>query len=149
VPEGKQLSPMSCPDEDWVGCATRTISKELASSGGASTACSIKIDVPTWHPSADTTLKKRLAAEILNEVRSSGYDPAKVVAKDFNVYDPDLTLMITDTEGNTMMQGCRLNAFGSPHCVWHLFGQAPKDKLERDVMQMPYVIFDSKQPPAR
>lgn len=149
IQEGRRIQSMSCPDaENWVGCVRRGMPQELPS-GGVSAVCSIRIDVPTWHPSADTPFKRRLAAGILSELRNSGFDPAKVVAKDFNVYDPDLWLLITDTEGNTMVQGCFLNVFGSPHCGWRLFGQAPQDRLERDVMQMPYVVFDSKQRPSR
>jgi hypothetical protein len=101
--------------------------------------------VTQWHPTPDGPAKRKLATEVLDELRQRGYDPLSVTARDFNVDDPELLLYITEADGQKAMQGCRLNAFGIPHCEWHLFGQAPERKLEESVMQMPYIILDATQ----
>ena len=156
--DGQRIEKISCPDSaSWISCARRATTGSV--SGGApgisptaasdlSSAvptCRYLLTVPQWRPTPDGAAKRELAAEILDESRRRGYDPARVIARDFNVDDPELLLYITDIDGQKEMQGCRFNAFGRPHCQWHLFGQAPERGLEDSVMQMPYVILDAAQ----
>lgn len=143
IPEGRRISSMSCPEaEDWVGCVVRGMPQEFPS-GSASAACSTQIDVPTWRASAATPAKKRLAAELVQELMSgAGYsDPKAIYVRDFNMDDPELLFYIVDAEGKDNLQGCHFDASQHPHCGWHLFGQAPVEKLKRDVMARPYKLF--------
>lgn len=94
-----------------------------------------------WHPSPDSPLKRRLAAELLKEIMPPGLNLKAVYVRDFNVDDPDLLFYYIDAAGHGSLQGCYFDASRQPHCGWHMFGQAPVERLRHSVMEMPYKLF--------
>jgi len=108
--------------------------------------CEFTLDVPVWLPSPDSELKKKVAGEILHEIlayrRVSG--TKAVYVRDFNVEDPEVEVYVIDTTGESEVLGCSFEAAKSPHCAWHLFGQAPVASLRRQIMSRPYRLY----PPA-
>jgi hypothetical protein len=109
--------------------------------GVAPSVCEFTLHVPRWEPSPDSAEKRRLAAELLAEFQGFGYGDAKrIVIRDFNLEDPEITALISLQAGEEF-QGCRFSREKSPHCEWHLFGQAPLSSLRRQVMSRPYRLF--------
>ncbi len=94
------------------------VSKSLTHSASA---CRFVLQVPSWAPSL--AVQK---GQVLAELRHFGYEDAKrIVVRDFNLDDPGITAYLTDQGGEHLFQGCRFTSQATPHCAWHIFGQAP------------------------
>jgi hypothetical protein len=107
-------------------------------SGVNASECEFVLHVSRWEPSPDSPEKRKMAHDILSELRAFGYRDAKrIVVRDFNLEDPDITAYIIDKAGGHTFQGCSFSREASPHCTWHLFGQSPLWALRRQVMSRP------------
>jgi hypothetical protein len=112
--------------------------------GVTPTVCEYVLDVPRWVPSPDSAEKRRLAADLLHEFQSFGYrDARRITIRDFNFDDPEITAYIVSRRGEEEFQGCTFTRDKTPHCAWHMFGQAPRSGLKRTVMSRPYQLFPS------
>lgn len=147
----------SCPpDQSWPECAVhwrghQGLSAPALRSGGASShpstaadsrVCGFTLKVPRWDPSPDSPEKRRIAAELVVEFQEFGYTNAeRIVVRDFNLEDPDITAWITSPRGEERLQGCTFVRGRSPHCAWHLFGQSPLESLRGQIMSKPYQIY--------
>ena len=105
--------------------------------------CEFTLEVPVWKPSPDNELKRKLAAEILQEIQAFwGTSGTKAIyIRDFNVDDPEIEAYIINTTEEPAFLGCRFDAAKSPHCEWHGFGQAPVAALRRDIMSRRYRLY--------
>ena len=150
------------PDPSWIDCAVYLSTQANAPSrvvydgektlkyppsGVAASECEFVLHVPRWEPSRDSPEKREMARQILGELRHFGYEDAKkIVIRDFNVQDPDITAYITDQSGRHLFQGCAFSRDLVPHCGWHMFGQSPLAGLRREVMTRPYVLYPPRRP---
>ena len=76
------------------------------------------------------------------ELLGFGYtDPKEIYARDFNLDDPEIDFYIVDSDEMPEFQGCDFSLVESPHCGWHLYGQAPLDALKREIMSHPYRLY--------
>jgi len=101
--------------------------------------CDLLVTIPKWHPSPDSSLKRRLASEVLQELMNFGWErPKEVYVGDFNVHDPEMDFYIVDADGKENIQGCRFNAFRVTHCEWHMYGQSTLESVKREIMERPY-----------
>ena len=104
--------------------------------------CDLTVEVGPWKPSPDGPEKRKVAGEILKELRAYGYTEVKeAYVRDFNLHDPDIWFYIVQPRGETALEGCRFELDRSPHCAWHLFGQSPDDSLKRVIMARPYRLY--------
>jgi hypothetical protein len=104
--------------------------------------CDFTLNVPRWEPSPDSLEKRRIAAELLREFRSFGYGDAKrIVVRDFNLDDPEITAYIIGRRRREDFQGCTFSRDETPHCSWHRFGQSPLSSLRDTVLSRPYQLF--------
>lgn len=150
--QGKPIFPTACPENsEWVRCAEVSFQqfyrRELADQPAlpVKLMCDLSINVPQWRPSPNDAQKRELASDVLKELINSGYHDAKeIYARDFNVHDPKLEFLIIDRNGHEAVQGCDFDAEKTPHCAWHLFGQAPIKQLKKQIMARPYSIFPEK-----
>lgn len=146
--EGAGVRVDSCPADSWMQCAENRLEERARAQGLSSHTdgrtgrnCHLSITFPAWRPSPDTPLKRKLAAELLNEIMPPDSDFKAVYVRDFNLNDPDLLFYYIDSEGRDSFQGCYFNASRQPHCGWHMFGQAPVESLKRSVIERPYELF--------
>jgi hypothetical protein len=106
--------------------------------------CEYALNVPKWEPSPDSPEKRRLSVELLHEFQNFGFDDAqRIVIRDFNLDDPDITAYIVSHRGKDEFQGCGFTRDKTPHCAWHMFGQSPRSGLKQMVMSRPYQLFPS------
>lgn len=154
VPQ-RRLDVISCPaNATWVNCVADWVRNPQGgivsgSEKGHSTAaapnvstCEFTLQVPAWKPSAEDERKKKLAAEILQELRDFNYNDARAVyIRDFNLDDPDIWIYVITREGSPAFQGCSFDPMRSPHCGWHLFGQSPLDSLKQQIAERPYRLY--------
>ncbi|MGA2712490.1 MAG: hypothetical protein ABSG41_05230 [Bryobacteraceae bacterium] len=149
--EGISVTVDSCPFDSWMQCGEERLEERARAQGlsdraaGQSTeverSCDLSITIPVWRPSPDSPLKRKLAADLLDEIMPPDSDFRAVYVRDFNVEDPDVMFYYVDAEGRDSFQGCRFDASRQPHCGWHMFGQAPVESLKRSVMARPYKLF--------
>jgi hypothetical protein len=76
--DGLSVTVDSCPFDSWMQCGEERVEERARSHGlsnrvaGQGTeverSCDMSITIPVWHPSPDGSLKRRLAAELLNEI---------------------------------------------------------------------------------
>ncbi len=151
----------NCPlDPSWIDCAVylgKHANEPLPvvqgneelhypAAGGHAPVCEFTLDVPKWEPSPDSPEKRTVASELLSEFKSFGYgDAREIVIRDFNLGDPEITAYITEADGTHQFQGCGFTRNHTPHCSWHMFGQAPISSLRKQVMSRPYRLY----PPLR
>ncbi|MCW5983577.1 MAG: hypothetical protein KIT09_36135 [Bryobacteraceae bacterium] len=149
---------LNCPsDATWVGCVVnwtdnpprveRVVRGEeeprrpIASKEKEHT-CEFTLQIPAWAPSPDDERKRKIAGEILDEIRTySRKEPSEVYVRDFNLNDPDILIYIIDSPTDDWLLGCTFTAKETPHCRWHMFGQSPRDVLRDDVMRRPYRLY--------
>ena len=111
--------------------------------GVTPTACEYVLNVPRWEPSSDGPEKRRVAAELLEEFQSFGYgDARRIIIRDFNLDDPDITAYIVSRRGEEV-SGLHVHPQQKTHCAWHMFGQSPRSGLKQTVMSRPYQLFPS------
>jgi hypothetical protein len=117
----------------------RSIGRHTA--GGAAAAavnCHIAIDVPRWSPSPDGPEKRRLAREILQSLQ---VEAKAVYAKDFNVLDPQIFLMVETEDGGHEFYRCRVVTGKGSRCELGGFGTVSKEDLGRVISAHAYQIF--------
>ncbi len=163
--ERDQLTGFNCPaDSTWVDCAAyeaehaNGFPSKISPGDGkppypplttAVPVCQFVLNIPPWRPSPESADKSRIAAELLKEFQDFPYSDAKsIYIRNFNLEDPDITAMIRTSTGQTEFQGCRFDRTRTPHCSWHLFGQAPLAALRRVVLERRYRLFPPPIGPA-
>jgi hypothetical protein len=157
-PPERMRGSLTCPaDATWVNCVGDWVRNPQGSSAVVTgdqkrhysgeapkePTCEFRLEIPEWKPSPDDAEKKKLAADILQELRNFGYTDLKAVyIRDFNVADPDIWAYVISWSGESYFQGCSFDAKQSPHCYgWHLFGQTPLDSLKKQIMARPYRLY--------
>ena len=91
-----------------------------------------------WKPSPNSPEKRRVAGELRSEIEANWGRMQRIVVRDFDLRDPELTMYLKSADG-TWFQGCGFYSRRQPHCEgWHLFGQAPLSSLRRWVFAKPY-----------
>lgn len=104
--------------------------------------CNLTLEFGPWKPSPDGPEKRKVAREILEELRAYGHtDSKEVYVRDFNVHDPDIWFYIVKPQGESTFEGCDFELDRSRHCWWHLFGQSPAESLKRVIMSRPYRLY--------
>jgi hypothetical protein len=129
----------TCPvAQDWKECLQRFV--DVATPPRTSQICSITIDtrrIPPWTPSPNDEVKKQIAEELKQEIETSFEGAEEIVIRDFNLLDPQITAYIKMPDGD-YFQGCGFHSTSKPHCVWHLFGQAPISQIRSRIVARPY-----------
>lgn len=130
----------TCPvQKDWRECLRSFVKSEDVS--GAADVCEISIDVrsiPAWQPSPDSEAKRRVASELRSEIEGRWPGARKIVIRDFNLEDNQLTMYVKTADGD-VYQGCGFDSAKAPHCEgWHLFGQAPVSQIRKWILERPY-----------
>jgi len=152
VTYGKPVFATPCPPgSNWARCALDSFQGFYGQKGAGTRAipvgrtCDLFITVPRWRPSPNDATKRKLASEVLQELEKFGYGHARTIyVRDFNINDPQLQFFIVDQNGQQVVQGCDFNAQVTPHCEWHLFGQAPVEQLKNEIMERAYRLFPNK-----
>lgn len=144
------IDTFSCRPHDWQNCVReyarsaegREAVQERSSAQTTVQTCQFTLSVPPWMPSPDDAAKRKVAAEILGEVRKSlaVSRPKTIWLRDFNLDDPEIWMYITTSRYSTP-QGCSFDRARIPHCNWHMFGQTPEDWLRRQIMTRAYRLF--------
>lgn len=127
-------------DKNWQACIAGFA--ESDSAGGQVTTCKNTIDsrrIPAWRPSPNNAEKLRIARELRREIENAWGPMEKIVVRDFNLADNDLT-MYFKTKEYEQYQGCWFRAMKTPHCGWHLFGQSPISGIRKSIFARPYVL---------
>jgi hypothetical protein len=154
-PPRRMPNSLTCPaDATWVNCVGDWLAapaSPLIVSGDEKPrfrgeapkepTCEFTLDVPAWEPSPDNQQKRKLAAELLQELRDSNSGAEAIYVRDFNTQDPDIWAYVINGDGSPAVQGCFLDPTRVPHCQWHRFGQSPLDWLKQQIMQMPYRLY--------
>jgi hypothetical protein len=146
------IEPIPCKDDaNWIECANDWISdidqyeppeKRSPATTVQGPPCEYNLDIPQWKPSEDNQLKRQFAADILRELLPGGMRGYRsVFVRDFNLNDPNIDFYLINARGNSEFRGCNFDRTRQPHCVWHLYGQAPLDSLKENVMEMPYRLY--------
>jgi len=141
---------LSCRPQDWQNCVReyarsaegREAVRERSSAQTTVQTCQFTLSVPPWMPSPDNAAKRKVAAEILGEIRKylAVRHPKTIWLRDFSLDDPDIWMYIT-TSAYSGLQGCSFDRARIPHCNWHLFGQTPQDWLRKQIMARPYRLY--------
>lgn len=132
----------TCPiEKNWRVCI-----EGFADSGSAEanvTTCRLTIDlrhIPRWRPSPDSEQKRRIARELRREIEDQWGEAEKIVIRDFNLADNQLTVYVKTKDGE-QYHGCGFRAMQTPHCEgWHLFGQAPISSIREWIFARPYKL---------
>jgi len=147
---GADWKVITCPAIDtWKSCeadllagtppegVARRIYRQAAANAGS---CHIATDVPRWSPSPDGPEKRRLAREILQSLQV-GSDAKAVYAKDFNVLDPQIFLMVEIEDGEHEFYRCRVVTGKGSRCELGGFGTVSKEDLERVISAHAFQIY--------
>lgn len=143
---GRRLTSVSCPvGPGWIHCALEYIERNIGrieKPHASPISCHIELGVPAWEPSPDGHEKRAIAKTVAHEILQSGIatEADSVVAADFNVSDPEMILRISSPNGMSDYAGCHLDPKRTPICQWHMFGQTPREFLDRTVSDHPYRI---------
>jgi hypothetical protein len=125
-------------DQDWRDCISREL--DSAEPRQSDFTCTLTLDLsglPAWKESPHDDAKRKLIAELKSEIQSRWKGAQSVVIRDFNVWDPQITIWLRMSDGE-YFQGCSFRATESPHCVdWHSFGQASPSSLRKRVFDLP------------
>jgi len=132
----------SCPiEQNWQACI-----EGFAEPGGTDAkvaTCEITIDqrrIPAWRPSPDSAQKRQIAREVRRQIEDQWGPAQKIVVRDFNLADNQLTIYMKTTEGDEY-HGCGFRAMKTPHCEsWRLFGQSPIAGIRKWIFARPYVL---------
>jgi hypothetical protein len=128
--QGENTAGGSCPiEKDWQACVKSFLE---GSSDAPAQTCEVVLDartIPPWTPSSNDVTKRRVVSELRSEIERFWPGTTKVVIRDFNLRDNQITMELTTAEGRHY-QGCGFSATKNPHCSgWHLFGQAPLSEI--------------------
>lgn len=94
-------------------------------------------DIPAWSPSPDSLEKRKVSAELLEEIKAKWPGVRQVVVRDFNVKDPQITMYLKMPDAE-YFQGCAFHATDQQHCTgWHLFGMVPNSTIKQWVFEKP------------
>jgi uncharacterized protein (DUF736 family) len=133
-------------NQTWQACieGSPTLQAYRDSQGRART-CRIDVNVaaiPPWKPSPDNATKRRIAREIAAEVERAWGPSGEIVARDFNLRDPDIMIYMRASDGSDGYTHCGgFRAWKTPHCLgWPGFGQASPEGLKREIFAHPYKL---------
>jgi len=105
--------------------------------------CATTIDlrrIAAWEPSPNDEQKRQIARELRLEIEDQLGGTEKIVVRDFNLADKQLTIYIKTKDGEEY-HGCDFRAVTTPHCDgWHLFGQAPISAIRKWIFARPYEL---------
>jgi hypothetical protein len=132
----------TCPaEENWRECVGGFARLEYVTDIVGT--CSISLDmsaIPTWKPSANDAVKRRVVHELRGEIESKWPGVQKIVLRDFNLKDNQITMYLRMPDGD-YYQGCGFNTMTAPHCTgWHLFGNAQRSSIRKWIFEQPYPI---------
>jgi hypothetical protein len=98
--------------------------------------------LPEWKPSPDTLAKRKVAAEVLEQFTlGKTADLKSAYVRDFNLSDAGLDIYFLYKNGEVIVQGCSFHANKNPHCIFHLYGQAPLQPIIQRIMERPYRLY--------
>ncbi len=132
----------TCPvEKNWRACI-----EGFADSRGTAieaTTCATIINprqIAAWEPSPNDKQKRRIARELRHEIEDQWGNPEKIVVRDFNLKDNQITIYMKTRDGEEY-HGCNFRATRTPHCDgWHLFGQAPISSIRKSIFERSYVL---------
>jgi len=130
----------TCPvEKNWQGCISDFAGPE--GSNQVARTCAVVVDlhaIPPWRASPNDEKKRRVAAELRREIEAKWPGVRKIVIRDFNLKDPQITMYLRMPDGD-YYQGCGFYSARTPHCEgWHLFGQAPLSEIRAWIFERPY-----------
>jgi hypothetical protein len=131
----------SCSTEkNWRACIEE-FAKPVSTGDGVT--CTTTIDIrkiPAWKPSPNDKQKRRIARELRREIEDQWGQADKIVIRDFNLKDNQMTIYMKTEDGDEY-HGCGFRAMKTPHCEgWHLFGQAPISSIGKWIFARPYQL---------
>ncbi len=138
----------SCPlDKSWRSCIEGFA--DTIATGVEARTCSTTIDlrrIPPWEPSPNDKQKRRIARELRHEIEDRWGEAERIVVRDFNLKDNQLTIYLRTKDGD-QYHGCAFHALRTPHCDgWHLFGQAPISSIRKWIFARPYELSEKPVP---
>jgi hypothetical protein len=132
----------SCPVErNWRACIEGFAKPAPADERVTTCAATIDIrQIAAWEPSPNDKQKRRIARELRHEIEDQWGKAARIVIRDFNLKDNQLTIYMKTEDGDEY-RGCSFHPTRTPHCDgWHLFGQAPISSIRKWIFARPYEI---------
>lgn len=125
--------------ENWRDCVQKFAGVAYANDVVRTCAATINVrTIPAWHPSPDNPQKRQVADELRREIEAQWPGAEKIVIRDFNLEDPQITFDVRMPDGE-YYQGCSFHAMRKPACEsWHLFGGAPPSAIREWIFERPY-----------
>jgi Carboxypeptidase regulatory-like domain len=132
----------TCPvEKNWLACIAGFADPKRTDE--RVTTCATTIDVrriAAWEPSPNNQQKRRIALELRHEVEDEWGQAEKIVVRDFNLKDNQLTIYIKALD-DEQYHGCDFRSMRTPHCDgWHLFGQVPISSIRKWIFARPYEL---------
>ncbi len=132
----------TCPvEKDWRACIAGFADPNR--SDDRVTTCATTMDlrrIAAWEPSPNNQQKRRIARELRHEIEDEWGRAEKIVVRDFNLKDNQLTIYVKTRDG-AEYHGCGFRSMRTPHCDgWHLFGQAPISSIRKWIFARSYEL---------